>query len=91
MQECFSRYPTVYNKAGNEEDGENGNENPFKMDADDGNDVDTADQTEEEAPTSSKPDTSRKNSEEWAIDYGYPILLRLNKLKVTVNERLRIT
>lgn len=48
MQECFSRYPTVYNKTGAEDDDESG-ENPLIPLEKPKDDVETVDQTEEKS------------------------------------------
>lgn len=63
MQECFSRYPTVYNKSGDDDDdddavdgakGEPKNGNVFGALAGD-NDVETVDQMDELSSSRSKP------------------------------------
>lgn len=73
MQECFSRYPTVYNKTGNDDDDDDElddateGENKTKSGIDFGslgndNNVDTVDQIEE--TTASSSSKSDENAEE---------------------------
>lgn len=67
MQECFARYPTVYNKSGNPEE-----DDDFDKDLDDAknallatqSNVDTVDQLEEtDKTTNAKPDSPVKEKD----------------------------
>lgn len=66
MQECFSRYPTVYNKSSGAEDEDDDSVQTITNDSElatSRNPVDTVDQTEESnKQNTSEPDTKPKEN-----------------------------
>lgn len=61
MQECFSRYPTVYNRSGNDGDDDGDDASPFAAVEGNQNPVETADQSEE-GSVSTSASSSKSNS-----------------------------